>query len=308
MADGKFKDGGYDDMGIREVSVCHLFVIHRLVYAIKFNHAAFQHSVPMKILIYSLIALVGVLVALVIFLFNWQVLQPAAFASNRFEHGPSWAQAFIAKPASGSPNIPVDGTPTPLIGNKAPSSINTPLVIAVPSVTPIPSIPLQQSNPTPTPTIIATITPIAEVAMEASPTPLPTDTDIPFEKPDLPANAVGNGRWIDVDLSKQMVYAYEGDTVVNSFLVSTGVAQTPTVTGQYRIYVKYHHKDMSGPGYYLPNVPFIMYFFEGYGFHGTYWHNNFGTPMSRGCVNLSIPDSEWLYNFASVGTLVNIHY
>jgi len=80
------------------------------------------------------------------------------------------------------------------------------------------------------------------------------------------------------------------------------------VTGQYRIYVKYHHKDMSGPGYHLPDVPFIMYIFEGYGLHGTYWHNTFGTPMSRGCVNLRIPDAEGLFNFASVGTLVNIHY
>ena len=64
---------------------------------------------------------------------------------------------------------------------------------------------------------------------------------------------------------------------------------------------------MSGPGYYLPDVPYVMYFYDGYGLHGTYWHSNFGTPMSHGCVNLSIPDAEWLYNWADVGTLVNIH-
>ena len=64
---------------------------------------------------------------------------------------------------------------------------------------------------------------------------------------------------------------------------------------------------MSGPGYFLPGVPFTMYFYKGYGLHGTYWHNNFGTPMSHGCVNLTIPDSEWLYGFASIGTLVNVH-
>jgi lipoprotein-anchoring transpeptidase ErfK/SrfK len=51
-----------------------------------------------------------------------------------------------------------------------------------------------------------------------------------------------------------------------------------------------------------------MYFYKGYGLHGTYWHSNFGTPMSHGCVNLTIPDAQWLYNWASVGTLVNIHY
>ncbi|MCP4284319.1 MAG: L,D-transpeptidase family protein, partial [Gammaproteobacteria bacterium] len=49
------------------------------------------------------------------------------------------------------------------------------------------------------------------------------------------------------------------------------------------------------------------YFYQGYGIHGTYWYNNFGTPMSRGCVTFTI-DAGWVYNFASVGTVVNIHY
>jgi lipoprotein-anchoring transpeptidase ErfK/SrfK len=64
---------------------------------------------------------------------------------------------------------------------------------------------------------------------------------------------------------------------------------------------------MTGPGYYLPNVPYTMYFYGGYGLHGTYWHNNFGTPMSHGCVNLSTADSGWLFDWASVGTVVNVH-
>jgi lipoprotein-anchoring transpeptidase ErfK/SrfK len=105
-----------------------------------------------------------------------------------------------------------------------------------------------------------------------------------------------------------MVYAYEGNTVVNSFLVSTGTWLHPTITGQYKIYVKYLYADMTGPGYYLPDVPYTMYFYSGYALHGTYWHSNFGVPMSHGCVNLSIPDAGWLFNWASVGTLVNIHY
>jgi lipoprotein-anchoring transpeptidase ErfK/SrfK len=121
--------------------------------------------------------------------------------------------------------------------------------------------------------------------------------------------SAGNGvRWIDVDLSNQRVYAYEGDVMLNSFLVSTGTWLTPTVTGQYRIYVKYRSATMSGDDYYLPNVPYVMYFYKGYGLHGTYWHNNFGTPMSHGCVNLRTDDAGWLFNFASVGTLVNVHY
>jgi lipoprotein-anchoring transpeptidase ErfK/SrfK len=121
-------------------------------------------------------------------------------------------------------------------------------------------------------------------------------------------NGKGGARWIDVNLSSQSVYAYEGDTVVNSFVVSTGTWRTPTVTGQYKIWIKLRSGNMSGPGYFLPSVPYIMYFYKGYGLHGTYWHNNFGTPMSHGCVNLRTSDAEWLYNWASVGTVVNVHY
>jgi lipoprotein-anchoring transpeptidase ErfK/SrfK len=117
-----------------------------------------------------------------------------------------------------------------------------------------------------------------------------------------------DGRWIDVNLSQQQIYAYEGNLLVNSFIVSTGLPDTPTVTGEYQIYTKVPIQDMSGPGYYLPDVPWVMYFYDEYGFHGTYWHNNFGTPMSRGCVNLRIEDAEWLYHWASVGTRVSVHY
>lgn len=140
-------------------------------------------------------------------------------------------------------------------------------------------------------------------------TPTPEYTE-PTVAPYIPPQVVSNGgeRWIDVDLSQQRVYAYEGDTLMNSFVVSTGTWQTPTVTGKYKIWIKVRSQAMSGPGYYLPDVPYVMFFYQGYGFHGTYWHNNFGTPMSHGCVNLTIPDSEWLYNFSSVGTVVNVHY
>ncbi len=124
-----------------------------------------------------------------------------------------------------------------------------------------------------------------------------------------PPVAVSDGvHWIDVDLSQQRLYAYAGDTLMNSFVVSTGTWQTPTVTGKFNIWIKVRSQAMSGPGYYLPDVPYVMYFYKDYGLHGTYWHNNFGTPMSHGCVNLTIPDSEWLYNFSSVGTMVNVHY
>ena len=117
----------------------------------------------------------------------------------------------------------------------------------------------------------------------------------------------GSGKRFLVDLSEQMLYAYEGDTLVRSTLISSGRWPYPTVTGTYYIYLKYTAQRMRGPGYDLPGVPYVMYFYQGYAVHGTYWHNNFGTPMSHGCVNLTIPDSEWLFNFAEVGTLVNVH-
>lgn len=114
-------------------------------------------------------------------------------------------------------------------------------------------------------------------------------------------------RWIDVDLAAQTVRAYDGTELVREFLASTGRSNTPTVTGEYRIWTKLLYDDMRGPGYFLKDVPYVMYFYKGYGLHGTYWHSNFGTPMSHGCVNLSTDDAAWLYEFASVGTIVHVH-
>jgi len=126
--------------------------------------------------------------------------------------------------------------------------------------------------------------------------------------PQPPSPAPTGGRWIDVNLSAQRLTAYVGGTPVRSTYVSTGLPRTPTPTGDYRIYVKYVADSMSGPGYYLPNVPYVMYFYRGYSIHGTYWHSNFGHPMSHGCVNLPTPEARWLFYWASVGTLVRIHY
>ena len=112
------------------------------------------------------------------------------------------------------------------------------------------------------------------------------------------------GRKILVVLSEQKVYAYDDNELLNEFLASTGTWQHPTVIGRYPIWIKLESTTMSGPGYNLPGVRWTMYFYRGYGLHGTYWHNNFGTPMSHGCVNLTNDNAEWLYNFASVGTPV----
>ncbi len=166
------------------------------------------------------------------------------------------------------------------------------------------------STPTSTPTTTPTSTPTETPT--ATPTELPTES--PPAKPaapafpGLPEGVSKQEHWIEVNLTYQTAAAYEGKNLIRSFVVSTGTWQYPTVTGQYRIYVKYPYADITGPDYYLPDVPNVMYFYKGYGLHGTYWHNNFGTPMSHGCVNFSIPDSSWLFEFASVGTVVFIHY
>ena len=135
-------------------------------------------------------------------------------------------------------------------------------------------------------------------AAPARPTPIP-----PLAWPD----AIAEERWIDVDLSGQLLTAYEGSTPVHSFLVSTGLPATPTPVGQFRIWIKLRYDDMAGADYYIEDVPYVMYFHEGYGLHGVTWHGNFGHPMSHGCVNLPTSEAEWLFNWADVGTLVNVH-
>jgi lipoprotein-anchoring transpeptidase ErfK/SrfK len=149
-------------------------------------------------------------------------------------------------------------------------------------------------------------------------TPTPSPTWVPtFVSPITqesllkPIGLLPNERWIDVDLSQQALVAFEGDTPVFETFVSSGMAQYPTVTGQFRIWLRFESQTMDGSrlgyDYYLENVQFVQYFFEDYALHGTYWHNNFGNPMSHGCVNLSNADAEFLYNFADYGTIVNVH-
>ena len=123
-----------------------------------------------------------------------------------------------------------------------------------------------------------------------------------------PPSGGGGGKWIDIDLSSQRLRAYAGNTVLRTMVVSTGIARYPTPPGRFRIYSKYRSITMSGPGYHLPGVPHSMFFYRGYAIHGTYWHNNFGRPMSHGCVNLTRADAAWLYSWAPIGTLVVIHW
>jgi hypothetical protein len=141
--------------------------------------------------------------------------------------------------------------------------------------------------------------------------PAPPPPPAPVITP--PAGAPShNARWIEVNLTNQTLRAWEYDRLVYSTVVATGRPAVPTLTGTFQIYVKLRYDHMSGwtpdgGSYSLPNVPHVMYYDRGYGLHGTYWHSNYGTPMSAGCVNLTPGDAEWLYNWAQVGTTVWIH-
>jgi lipoprotein-anchoring transpeptidase ErfK/SrfK len=228
---------------------------------------------------------------------------------------PQWAQVSIPKPtytASGPvADVIVLATPTPEAILPPPTDevgVSTDLSTGLPTDLP---------TAAPTEPFVEPEIPVVEPTWSGSlsmdfvpdtPTPEAPPYVPPTAAPPASGDVASGTHWIDVNLTQQMLYAYAGDTVVNSFLVSTGTWLTPTVTGKFKVWIKLRTSDMSGPDYYLPDVPYVMYFFKDYGLHGTYWHNNFGTPMSHGCVNLSIPDAEWLYNFSYVGTVVNVHY
>jgi len=179
-------------------------------------------------------------------------------------------------------------------------------------------LPTATFTPTPTPTPTDTPTPTATFTPTSTPTPTdtptPTATHTPSPTPTytptptkVPADQSESEKWIEVDLSDQQLYAHLGQETVFTAVVSTGTWQHPTVTGRFKVYVKYQAVRMRGPDYDLPNVPWTMYFHQGYAIHGTYWHNNFGTPMSHGCVNMKISEARWLYNWTPKGTLVVVH-
>lgn len=126
-----------------------------------------------------------------------------------------------------------------------------------------------------------------------------TETSLPNAV--LGANDVQGEKHIYVDLTKQMLFAFQGNTEVMQALVSTGKwGRTPT--GNFAIWSKLRATRMaggSGADYYnLPNVPYTMYFYRDYALHGAYWHNNFGHPMSHGCVNMRIVDAAELFAWA----------
>lgn len=144
----------------------------------------------------------------------------------------------------------------------------------------------------------------------------PSTLSLTSEKPSVLGVTSDLPKRIEVDLRNQKVYAFEGTQKVYEFTVSTG-KWAPTPVGEFTIWAKVRSQKMSGGDrslntyYYLPNVPYVMFFYNnqigkmrGFSLHGTYWHDNFGHPMSHGCVNMKIADAKTLYEWATP-TLTN---
>jgi lipoprotein-anchoring transpeptidase ErfK/SrfK len=102
-----------------------------------------------------------------------------------------------------------------------------------------------------------------------------------------------------VDLQEQVLTAYEGDTWVYATLVSTGKKDTATHRGVFRVWNKTLHELMTEENqYFVEEVPYAQYFYDGEALHGAFWHSHFGQAVTHGCVNLSLPDARWLFFWA----------
>jgi lipoprotein-anchoring transpeptidase ErfK/SrfK len=120
------------------------------------------------------------------------------------------------------------------------------------------------------------------------------------------------GRWVAVDLWQQVFTAYEDDRLVFTTLISSGMRRYPTRQGLFNIWIRLRTDDMSGSmgapdEYNLPYVPFVMYFDKGISLHGAYWHDGFGFPRSHGCVNMSLTDAHWLFDWTEAAPTASVY-
>ena len=127
-------------------------------------------------------------------------------------------------------------------------------------------------------------------------------------------DGVSADRWIDINLYEQTMAVYENHELIFAALIATGADPYFTQPGVFQIYEKKPTETMSGSFeadksdyYYLEDVPWTMYFDKARALHGAYWRTMFGYPQSHGCVNLSVGDSRWLFDWANVGDWVYVH-
>jgi hypothetical protein len=135
---------------------------------------------------------------------------------------------------------------------------------------------------------------------------------IVFNKP-TPPQGVTNNRWIEVNLYEQVLTVYDQGKMVFATLISTGVEPFYTQPGTFQIYKKVDHEYMTGAFeadrsdyYYLEEVPFIMYYDQSRALHGAYWNTFYGYQRSHGCINLSVGDAHWLYDWVNEGDTVYV--
>jgi hypothetical protein len=126
-----------------------------------------------------------------------------------------------------------------------------------------------------------------------------------------PPEGVTTNRWIEVNLAEQTLSVYDNRALVFATVIASGLEPFWTKPGLFQIFQKKETETMrnSDPSdfYYLDNVPWTMYFDGARALHGAYWRTRFGYPQSHGCVNLSVGDSHWLFNWAVEGDWVYVH-
>ncbi len=121
-------------------------------------------------------------------------------------------------------------------------------------------------------------------------------------------------RRIEVNLSEQRAYLFENNSVVDSWYISSGKDGFNSSTGDFRISAKLTSQNMGNrdltkaPNYFTPDVPWVMYYNGDEALHGAYWHDNFGSQMSHGCINMPLGAAEFAYSWAPMGTEVSVHY
>ena len=129
-------------------------------------------------------------------------------------------------------------------------------------------------------------------------------------KPQIPADVSESEKWIDIDLTRQQLVAFEGRRPVFATLISSGRRNPydperdfPTPPGTFRIREKHVTTTMDGDvasdgPYSIEDVPWVMYFHGSYALHGAFWHDAFGNMRSHGCVNMSPEDARTLFAWA----------
>ena len=145
---------------------------------------------------------------------------------------------------------------------------------------------------------------------------IPTYDEALFVKPgpSYGEYVAGGGEvWVDISLTYEYMTIYQGDNILLETYISSGRAGFDTPPGTFYVNTMLESQTMEGvlggEYYHVPDVPYVLYFTDvGHAIHGTYWHSNFGTPMSHGCINMPMDAAAYLYSIAYVGMRVEIHW